>query len=238
MLRPLGTDPILLPAYEFRPSTLFHDQLTQLEKAVKASTRNLMVFTSPRSVEFGLGQIPPETLHRCKVAAIGPSTASMLTDAGVASIIRPARGFNSEDLLEEIKPAESDSGGEKPEAFIFAAPGGRTLLNEGLAARGYVPHMFMVYENKPAELAPEALAAIEQAQSLLAIWTSANTMNALSQRLPAKCWFRLCQGEWLVISDRLMRVARAFSPRKIHLARGPSNADLLESVQSLGQAQA
>lgn len=237
-MRSLDTEPILLPAYQFHSSSLFPDQLAMLKKAGTASGQNLLVFTSPRSVEFGLGQVPAGALHHFRVAAVGPSTASLLAEAGVGPVIRPARGFNSEDLLAELKPVKAEAGGARPEAFIFAAPGGRTLLKEGLEARGYDPHMFMVYENKPAELDPEAIAAIEQAQSLLAIWTSANAMNSLSQRLPAHCWFRLCQGEWLVLSDRLMRVARAFSPRKIHLARGPSNPEILESVRSLSQAGA
>jgi len=235
MLRPLGTEPIILPAYQFRPSSLFPDQLALLEKASAAPGKTLLVFTSPRSVEFGLEQIPSGALQRTQVAAIGPSTAALLTDAGVTSIIKPSQGLNSEDLLAELAAMESGPGAAPPEAFIFAAPGGRTMLKEGLEARGYVPHMFMVYEHKPANLAPEALAAIEGAESLLAIWTSANAMNSLSQRLPSRCWFRLCQSDWMVISERLMRVARAFSPRKIHLARGPTNSDILASIQSLGE---
>jgi len=234
---PLKTEAILLPAYHFRPSSLFPDQLTLLEKSIATSARTLLVFTSPRSVEFGIGQIPPGALLRAQVAAVGPSTAALLTEAGVSSLIKPPKGYNSEDLLAELRPIEPGAGTSRPDAFIFAAPGGRTLLKEGLEARGYTPHMLMVYEHKPAELAPESLSAIEQAESLLAVWTSANAMNSISQRLPARCWFRLCQAEWLVISERLIRVARAFSPKKIHLARGPSNQDLLESIRALGQSR-
>jgi len=58
-------------------------------------------------------------------------------------------------------------------------------------------------------------------------------MNALSQRLPPAAWFRICRGEWLVISERLRRLARAYGPSEIHLAGGPGNVALLASIRGL-----
>jgi len=224
---------IILPAYDFYASKLFPDQIGQLEHAAAGQPPPLLVFTSPRAVEYGLDQIPPDVLLRARIAAIGPSTASLLEKAGKKVNLRPQQGYTSEDLLNSLAKEGSTRGGQAHPAFILAAPGGRTALNEGLQAQGYEPHMLMVYGRRSAELVSSAVAAIEHAEKLLAVWTSANTMNALSQRLPPPCWLRLCRADWLVISERLQRVARGFSPSHIHLADGPTNTDILESIRTL-----
>ena len=71
------------------------------------------------------------------------------------------------------------------------------------------------------------------AKSVLAVWTSANAMKSLSQRLPPAAWFKVCQGEWVVISGRLQRLARAYGPGRIHLAAGPDNASIVSAVRAL-----
>jgi hypothetical protein len=58
-------------------------------------------------------------------------------------------------------------------------------------------------------------------------------MKALSHRLSPAAWFRVCQGEWLVISDRLERLARAFGPAGIHLAQGPGNAAIASAIRNM-----
>lgn len=233
MLTPFQVEAIILPAYSFAPVKLFTDQIRQLQEAAVGAPPPLLIFTSPRSVDFGLGQVPPDILNRSTVAAIGPATAQLLEQAGIHKVLRPSEGYSSEDLLKSIGSDHVERAGTPRQAFIFAAPGGRTSLNQGLEERGIEPHMLMVYERKTAEITTENIELIEQAESLLAVWTSANALNAMHQRLPSHCWYRLCQGEWLVISDRLLRVARAFSPKKLHLASGPSNTDIVAALQTL-----
>jgi uroporphyrinogen-III synthase len=224
---------IVMPAYDFHERMLFADQISGLQRAAAGPQAPLLVFTSPRSVEFGLGQVPPDVLAGAQVAAIGPSTARLLEASGICVNIRPQRGYTSEDLLESLSRQEKANGRQPRPAFILTAPGGRTTLKEGLLAQGYEPHMLMVYESRSTELLPAAVAAIENAATLLAVWTSANTMHALSQRLPASCWSRLCRADWLVISERLQRLARAYKPAHIHLAAGPANADIAAAVKAL-----
>ncbi len=233
MLAPSEAELIIMPAYEFYASPLFSDQISQLQQAAAGFPPPLLIFTSPRAVEYGLGQIPKDVLHRPQLAAIGPTTANLLEQAGLSVTLQPRQAYSSEDLLESLAAQGSAREGPARRAFIFTAPGGRTALQEGLQALGYEPHMLMVYGSKSAALAPGDIAAIEKAEALLAVWTSANTMNALSQRLPAQCWSHLCRSEWLVISERLRRVARAFSPRHIHLADGPTNSAIVTAIQAL-----
>ena len=233
MLEASAAQIIVMPAYEFHPSKLFPDQIKRMKSAAAGQDRPLVVFTSPRSVEYGLIQIPPEVLQSALVAAIGPSTSSMLQAAGVEVTLRPEGGFTSEDLLTSLSGQGQLRGGRSRSAFIIAAPGGRTALLEGLQALGFETQMLMVYGRKSADLSSVDVAAITEASAVLSVWTSANAMNSLSQRLPARCWSKLCRGDWLVISERLQRVARAFSPRKIHLASGPTNSNIARAIKAL-----
>lgn len=234
MLAPLQIQSIILPAYDFLASALFPDQIRVMEVASRDAVPHLLIFTSPRAVQYGLGQIPAELVRTSRIGAMGPSTAQLLEAAGLVVSLRSEKAYSTEGLLGTLQLEGPVKSAESRHAFILAAPGGRSRLKEGLVTLGYVAHMLMVYERRSAELPAEAVAAIEQAESLLSVWTSANTMNALAQRLPAPAWSRLCHGEWLVISDRLRRLARAFNPARIHLSPGPSNADMLNAITDLG----
>jgi uroporphyrinogen-III synthase len=232
----LSTHPaevLVMPAYEFKPSVPFADQLKLLREASAGAARPLVIFTSPRAVEHGLSQLPAEALARCRAAAIGPTTVRMLREAGVTVALQAEQGHTSEDLLAVVPGCDSSAEAGAREAFILTAPGGRSALADGLRRLGYRPHLLLVYERKPAELAAGAVAALREAASVLSVWTSAESIHALSQRLPGECWNRLCAGHWLVISERLARVARSFHPAQVHLASGPTNEDLAAAIQAL-----
>ena len=235
---PMQAKIIIIPAHTFLPVKLPPDQLGQLQAASAKPEPMLLIFTSPRAVEFGLSQIPMEVVRAARVAAVGPSTSALLEQSGIAVSIQPRQGYTSEDLIGELAltPPLNKAKGSVA-VFILAAPGGRTLIKEGLQAMGYSVQTLIVYESKPAELDVAAVSsiegAIEQAQRILSLWTSANAMTALSERLPARCWRKLCEGEWLVISDRLAQLARSWNPAKIHTTRGPANEDIARAVQAL-----
>lgn len=223
---------LTLPAYEFRACALFPDQLKLL--ADTRAAQPLVVFTSPRAVEHGLAQLPADLLDGCRVAAIGPTTARQLREAGIAVALQAERGHTSEDLLAVVPAPDPAAPDGAREAFILTAPGGRGALADGLRSRGYRPHLLLVYERKPADLDAAIVETLRDAERVLSVWTSAEAIHSLAQRLPGACWTRLCAGEWLVISERLARVARSFHPGEVHLAPGPANADLVSAVQALG----
>ena len=228
-----GMQAIILPAHDFSPLGLGADEVRRLQKAAAGAAPALLIFTSPRSVEFGLGQVPPLVLQDAEIAAIGPGTAFRLQAAGIRVHLKPLTGYTSETLLEDMSARRQAGARDGGSAFLLAAPGGRTRLKEGLTELGFETHFLMVYERKAAALAADAIEQIERSASLLAIWTSAGAIDSMHRRLPATCWYRLCRAEWLVISDRLRRIARAYSPKAIHLAAGPSNRDIHAAVQAL-----
>lgn len=231
LLAPLGIECVVQPAFEYAPVDAGDEQPEACAALRTASAGDLVLFTSPRAVEHGLPQIPMASLARARVGAIGPASAQALKAAGVRVSLRAASGYTSEALLEALAAEPGPEPGSS--AFIIAAPGGRTELADSLRAGGRAVHTLMVYRSEPAAIDRDALARLEGANGILSVWTSGNAMNALSQRLPPATWFRVCQGDWLVISDRLRRLARAYGPPHIHLAGGPGNDAILAAVRAL-----
>jgi uroporphyrinogen-III synthase len=162
---PLHVPSIILPAYEFLASTLFPDQVRIMRDAAQDSRPHLLIFTSPRAVQYGLDQIPAELFRTARIGAMGPSTAQLLEAAGLLVSLRSEKAYSTEGLLGVLQLEGGVSSAEPRHAFILAAPGGRSRLKEGLVTLGYVAHMLMVYERRSAELPAEAIAAIEQADS-------------------------------------------------------------------------
>jgi uroporphyrinogen-III synthase len=231
LLAPLGIECVVQPAFEYVPVDAAAGQPDACAALRSVGPRDLVLFTSPRAVSYGLPQIPVTSLGRARVGAIGPATARALQAAGVRVSLRAADGYTSEALLESLAGEPPPSAGSA--AFIVAAPGGRTALAETLEAQGRAVHTLMVYRAEPAAIDRAALGRLERANGILSVWTSANAMNALSQRLPPASWFRVCLGDWLVISDRLRRLARAYGPPRIHLAGGPGNDAIVNAVRAL-----
>jgi uroporphyrinogen-III synthase len=233
MLTPLGLQPVVQPAFNFLPQDILSSQKEVVEELGAAGRGALVVFTSPRAVEHGLPQLPDSIRYQSQIAAIGPATAAALAEAGIRVNITPSNGFTSEALLETLSGENPSFAAGRSLAFIISAPGGRQTLFASLAERGWQVRMVMAYQSEPADLDKQELIKLENASGVLSVWTSANAMKALSARLPPAAWFRLCQGDWLVISDRLKRFARAYGPARIHLAAGPGNKDLFSAIRSL-----
>jgi len=233
MLAPLGLQTVVQPAFNYLREDIRSDQTQVLTEMSMAGKETLVVFTSPRSVAHGLPQLPDAVRFQSRIAAIGPATASALADAGIRVQITPASGYTSEALLETLAAEAGSAEAEHPMAFIISAPGGRQTLFNRLGEQGWQTRMVMAYKAVPAELDKQALGKLAGASGVLGVWTSANTMRALSQRLPPAIWFQLCQGEWMVISERLKRLARAYGPTRLHLAPGPGNKDLYSAIRGL-----
>lgn len=233
MLAPLGLEAIIQPAFDYTPVAACDEDPETFAELESAGTGDLLVFTSPRAVAYGLRQIPRESLGRMQVAAIGPASTDALSRAGIRVTLSPSAGYTSEALLDSIDARAHGSAPQPGRAFIVAAPGGREALLDGLTARGWRPRLLLVYRPVPVDIDKAALQKLSEAGALLSVWTSGNAMTALAQRLPPASWFRICQGEWLVISERLRRLARAYGPAEIHLASGPGNGAIVTAIRSL-----
>lgn len=233
MLSPLGLQTIVQPAFNFFPQDIQASQPDVYDEMSLAGPGTLVVFTSPRAVAHGLSQLPDTIRFQSRIAAIGPATAKALANAGIRVNVIPAKGYTSEALLETLSGEDSALTGGRPFAFIIAAPGGRQVLFDSLTEYGWRTRMVMAYRPEPAVLDKAELSKLHDASGVLSVWTSANTIKALSQRLQPAAWFQLSQGDWLVISERLRRLARAYGPVRIHLASGPGNPELFSAIRNL-----
>ncbi len=232
MLVPLGLQVVVQSAFDFQPRDVASEQPAVLA-GLEANIPRLLIFTSPRAVKYGLEQLPLELIRKHKIAAIGPSTANALSVAGVFVNVRPASGFTSEALLDSLDKDSSGFISPQKSAVILAAPGGRKKLEEGLSRMGWSVRTLMVYSRENAELDKQALYGLGEADNILSVWTSGNAMKSLSQRLQPATWFKICGGEWLLISPRLKRLARAYGPAQVHLSPGPANRELFRAIRAL-----
>ena len=229
MLQPLGVEVLIQPAFEYIQCNLAENQPEDLQALSAAGSRALLIFTSPRAVWYSIDQLPRDALWQASKAAIGPATAHALKKAGSRADVVPAHGFTSEALLQTLEKG----GVAFDEVYIVAAPGGRRKLADSLSSVCDRVRYLQAYESLPAEIDPEVMAQMGEADRLLTVWTSANAMRSLSQRLPPSTWFRVCQSDWLVISERLLRLARAYGPSRVHLSGGPGNPDLQAAIREL-----
>ena len=232
MLAPLGLQVVVQSAFDFRQRDVASEQPEVLADLASDNAPRLLIFTSPRAVKFGLAQLPHELIKKQKIAAIGPSTANALGSAGVFVNVRPASGFTSEALLDSLEKDSSGFISPQKSAVILAAPGGSKKIEEGLVRLDWTVQTLMVYKRENAELDKQALESLKGARNILSVWTSGNAIKALSQRLSPSTWFQICGGEWLVISGRLKRLARAYGPTQIHLSPGPTNSDLYRAIRA------
>jgi len=221
MVRDMAMEPVQMPAFRFEPNFAGLD----FNNAWLSGQRRLLVFSSPRAVEFGLRQLPAGFLDDVEIAAIGPATANALESAGHTVSILPLDEFNSDALLEH--PALFDQAGK---ALIFAAPGGRQSLFAGLENLGWSVEFAHVYQTVPLDPSPGAVEAIMQAGTVLSIWTSANALRHLSKILLPQAWEKISRGDFIVISERLKKIANSYTDGQVHVTDGPGNATIRDCI--------
>lgn len=128
-----GGDPVLFPLIDIGPA----DDLGDLQQAAeRIGDYALAVFISPNAVDFGL----PLIFERgpwpagLQAAAIGQSTAALLTSLGIGPVVYPRQRFDSEALLELPEFQADRVAGSR--VLILRGNGGRELLAETLLERG------------------------------------------------------------------------------------------------------
>lgn len=103
---------------------------------------NLAIFISPTAVAKTLAHVPawPKAL---RAAALGGGTRRELERRGVANVIAPRRGADSEALLAELAEVKGQR------IVIFRGEGGRELLGDTLRSRGAQVEYAACYRRVP-----------------------------------------------------------------------------------------
>ncbi len=192
---------------------------------------DIAIFVSRNAVRYGASLFDAS---RTTIAAIGPSTATALSAAGVSPHVVPDGGFDSEALLAHRDLA--DVAGKS--VVIVRGDGGRATLGETLEARGASVHYLETYRRAradPGEAGREALndllrhdsvdcitvmsvASLENLVSLL----DADTVEHLKNRPLVAPGSRVIQ-----TAERLLPGIRAFA------ATGPGADDMLGALIAL-----
>jgi uroporphyrinogen III methyltransferase/synthase len=117
------------------------------------------------------------------VAAIGPGTARVLAEHGVAADVVPER-FVAEALVEALAPVEV----EGRRVLVARAAEARDVLPDALRERGAEVDVVSLYETIREEPAPAAVEAAQEADYVT--FTSSSTVTnltaALGERFPAR----------------------------------------------------
>jgi uroporphyrinogen-III synthase len=127
-LHELGASPLSFPALAILP-TAHPDALRDILAGLGGY--DLAIFISPTAAEWGLAAVGTWPAG-VTVAAVGGGTAQALAARGIAGMIVPDAGADSEHLL--ALPALENVPGKR--ILIFRGEGGREELADSLRARG------------------------------------------------------------------------------------------------------
>ena len=189
----------------------------------------LRVFTSPAAVRFAAAQAPLRQAPPGTWLAVGGGTAAALRRAGLAPVLSPATGGDSEALL-ALPELQAMAGRD---VGLVTAPGGRGLITAVLQQRGARVHRADVYERvarRPGAAALAALAALPATTALLV--SSGEAFDGLWSVLDADGRLRLAARPAVASSARLaaMLAERGFGG--LVLAAGARPAQLLAALSA------
>ena len=202
--------------------------LARIREAIGPVSRyDLAVFVSRNAVAHGTALLAGAPGDKPRVAAIGPSTARALEDAGLRVAIRPHAGYTSEALLAE--PVLQSLRGRR--VLIVRGRGGRELLADTLAARGAEIVHAEVYERRPVDADARELIARWRSEGYdLATALSVETLEALLAQLGPAADELLARTPLVTASARVIKRAAALGLPDAVSADGPDDRALLEAM--------
>lgn len=186
-----------------------------------------VIFVSPNAVTHGATLLGGARTPPPRIAAIGPSTAAALAEAGLRVAVRPAQGFSSEALLAE--PALQVV--HDLRVLIVRGRGGRELLAETLTARGAHVTYAEVYERRASGDDATTLGARWRRDGIeLVTALSVDTLDALCDALGADAQNLLARSTLVTASARVLKRAAALGLTSVLTANGPDDRALLEAM--------
>lgn len=224
-----GVHSVVMPFYSFARHKPDIDVAATL---ANSAGRQLIVFTSPRAVEFGLEHIPAAQRSALEFATVGDATRRELEAAGLTVIWQPESGYTSEDLL-AIEGLQTKIG----TAIVMCAPDGRGVLKPGLESLGWTASNAMVYQRIWSKPTTAQVSEIVDADGLLSVWTSTSALIGAQENLPAEAWSKILAAPALVISNRIKDHLQHAGATDVCITDGPGNADLLQSIRTFVEHQ-
>jgi uroporphyrinogen-III synthase len=208
-----GGEPVLFPAIEILEPA---DPAAARARLARIDEFDLAVFVSPTAVRRALALRAAPWPAELRAAAVGEGTRRELEAAGIARVIAPRDGADSEALLALAELQRLD--GQR--VLIVRGAGGRELLAQSLAARGArVAYAECYRRARPSAAAPEG--ALDGA--------CVNSAEALENIVALLGGARLRALPVFVAHERIARRARELGLAQPVLA-GPADAQMLAAM--------
>lgn len=190
-----------------------------------------LIFISKNAVDFALQAFSGKMVELSKLAlaAVGGATAARLTAAGLTVACVPASDFSSEGLLAEA--AMQQVSGQR--CVIVRGVGGREKLARTLSARGARVDYLEVYRRLPPREGCELNQWLQQQCLDALIVTSGEALRNMVELLSAPALIWAQRLPLLVVSDRMAEEAAKFGFERILTSRQPSDAAILETLNTL-----
>jgi len=207
LLERRGARAFMFPAIEIQP-------LPAPPALGCVSDFDMVVFVSPSAVRVAAAAM---TGRPRVAAAIGEGTLRALERAGIAPVIAPASGADSESLL--AQPPMQQLQGKR--VLIVRGEGGRALLGESLAARGANVQYAECYRRvRPALDAAPLLAAARRGEVDAISVLSAQALD----NFLAMTGGEVASLPFFVPHDRVASHARSRGVRRVEVAPGGDDA--------------
>ncbi len=225
-----GGEAIRFPVIDIEPL----DAIDVNRCAETLPAADITIFISANAVIFGLAFVNGD---QTRIAAIGPTTKSVIESAGRQVDIFPAQGFDSEHLLTEA--GLQDVSGKT--IRIIRGDSGRELLADTLRDRGATVDYLSVYRRATRLYSPNLLTGLEhrwrdgQVNCVLAM--SVDSLDRLLEILSAECRELLEKTPLVTPSARVMQTASDKIPEaKITLAESPQTDDMVRALIACRQS--
>ena len=217
-LRDLGAEAVEVPAIRIEPRPVTRELRRVCERI---DQYGLVCLTSPNGANLLLDALAvvgrdARALAGARVAAIGPSTAKVLSARGIRADVVPGRAV-AEALVDAL--AAVDVRGTR--VLIARAAQARDVLPDALRERGAVVDVLPLYDTVAEPLSEAALAAL--ARSDYVTFTSSSTVRNLLSGLP--------QGGTLPSSARVVSIGPVTSATarehgiQVHVEADPHDID-------------
>ena len=235
----LGGKPIYLPTIEIVP--IQEDELFRRHMK-SVSQYDWLIFTSPQAVFHSVAWIPQQ--NKIKLAAIGEGTKNALLAAGFADITYSLDEWTSEGLLK--LPVFNAISGKK--IMLVKGAGGREVLRDTLMARGAIVTEWVVYRRILPNITVDP-GLFHQQKIDIIISTSGESIRNLIKLVsalyhpregddPSQIDSRLRGNDIfeisiVVISSRLVQLARELGFKKVFLSSNASHNAIIETIKGI-----
>jgi uroporphyrinogen-III synthase len=219
-----GGEPVLVPALEITP---IPDPGPLLAAARRLDCYHWAIFISPNAVAHALPALQAAGIPgHLRFAAIGPSTAAALKQAGVPDVLLPAGPYDSEHLL--ARPELVQVAGQS--ILLLRGTGGREVLADTLARRGAHVTKISCYERRPAGIDAGALLQRWRTGHLQALTvTSSEALRYLFDQVGEEGQAYLRRTPVFVPHRRIAETAQTLGLEQVILT-APADAGLLQGL--------